>query len=89
MIKKYYAAHIKTRLDAATINVMRPHKFKNKMENKVRPKFQASPATSDHDNPVNLGKSAYDRSVVLGHVNARVSSKAHLGAGAFVRARGL
>ena len=26
MIEKYYAAHIKTRLDAAAINVMRPHK---------------------------------------------------------------
>ena len=48
MIEKYYAAHIKTRLDAAAINVMRPHKFKSKTRNKARTKFQDSPATSDH-----------------------------------------
>ena len=30
MIEKYYAAHIKTRLDATAINVMRPHKYKTK-----------------------------------------------------------
>ena len=54
MIEKYYAAHIKTRLDAAAINVMRPHKFKGKRENKTRRKFQASPATSD-DKLQNVG----------------------------------
>jgi hypothetical protein len=57
MIEKYYAAHIKTRLDAAAINVMRPHRFKNKTGNKARTKFQASPATSDH-NLRNLGNLA-------------------------------
>jgi integrase len=30
MIEKYYAAHIKTSLDAATINVMRSKKFKKR-----------------------------------------------------------
>lgn len=35
MIEKYYAAHIKNRLDAAAINVMRPHKYKNKKANKA------------------------------------------------------
>jgi hypothetical protein len=30
MIEKYYAVHIKSRLDAAAINVMRPPKFKSK-----------------------------------------------------------
>jgi integrase len=49
MIEKYYAAHIKTRLDAAAINVMRPQKFKSKTGNKGRTKFQPSPATSDHN----------------------------------------
>jgi hypothetical protein len=28
MIEKYYAAHIKTNLDAAAINVMRPKQMK-------------------------------------------------------------
>jgi len=31
MIEKYYAAHIKTSLDAAAINVMRPKKKKIQM----------------------------------------------------------
>jgi hypothetical protein len=53
MIEKYYAAHIKTRLDAAAINVMRPHKFKSKTASRVRTKFQSSPTTSDHT-PQNL-----------------------------------
>jgi hypothetical protein len=35
MIEKYYAAHIKTLLDAAAINVMRPKKSKNQSETKV------------------------------------------------------
>jgi hypothetical protein len=30
MIEKYYAAHIKTSLDAAAINVMRSKKFKKR-----------------------------------------------------------
>jgi integrase len=42
MIEKYYAAHIKTRLAAAAINVMRPHKFKSKTGKKAPMKFQAS-----------------------------------------------
>jgi hypothetical protein len=57
MIEKYYAAHIKTRLDATAINVMRPHKFKSKTGNKAGGKFQALPATSDH-NLQNLGNLA-------------------------------
>jgi hypothetical protein len=63
MIEKYYAAHIKPRLDAAAINVMRPHRFKNKTGNKARTKFQASPATSDHNlrNLGNLAPSPGDR----------------------------
>jgi hypothetical protein len=35
MIEKYYAAHIKTLLDAAAINVMRPIKSKNHDQTKV------------------------------------------------------
>lgn len=34
MIEKYYASHIKTRLDAAAINVMRPHKTDAKTNKK-------------------------------------------------------
>jgi len=49
MIEKYYAAHIKTRLDAAAINVMRPHKVKSKTGKKAPTKFQASPPTKDHN----------------------------------------
>jgi hypothetical protein len=30
MIEKYYASHIKTQLDAAAINVMRPRQTKKK-----------------------------------------------------------
>jgi len=36
MIEKYYAAHIKTMLDAAAINVMRPKKRKNSKESRFR-----------------------------------------------------
>jgi integrase len=60
MIEKYYAAHIKTRLDAAAINVMRPHKFKSKPGNKARAQFQSSPTTSDHT-PQNLATLAPSR----------------------------
>jgi len=35
MIEKYYAAHIKTSLDAVAINVMRPKKRKNLKEGRV------------------------------------------------------
>jgi integrase len=35
MIEKYYAAHIKTLLDAAAINVMRPKKSKNQDQTNV------------------------------------------------------
>jgi hypothetical protein len=35
MIEKYYAAHIKTLLDAVAINVMRPKKSKNQDQTKV------------------------------------------------------
>jgi hypothetical protein len=39
--RKYYAAHIKTRLDA------RPHKFKRKTGSRARTRFQSSPTTLD------------------------------------------
>src|ERR1700680_1656958 len=42
MIEKYYAAHIKTNLDASAINIMRPKKKQKPTEN---PK---STRTSDH-----------------------------------------
>jgi hypothetical protein len=35
MIEKYYAAHIKTSLDAAAINVMRPKRKKQPREARV------------------------------------------------------
>jgi hypothetical protein len=35
MIEKYYAAHIRTLLDAAAINVMRPKKSKNQDQTDV------------------------------------------------------
>ena len=41
MIEKYYAAHIKTSLDAAAINVMRPKK--NKRGKKAIHNTQVSP----------------------------------------------
>ena len=50
MIEKYYAAHIKTRLDAAAINVMRPHQYKNKTGKKTTPKSQALPPIADEAN---------------------------------------
>jgi integrase len=45
MIEKYYAAHIKTSLDAAAINVMRPKK--NKRGKKAIQSTQASPQPLD------------------------------------------
>ncbi len=44
MIEKYYAAHIKTQLDAAAINIMRPKKKQKPAEN------IKSTRTSDHGN---------------------------------------
>ena len=44
MIEKYYAAHIKTSLDAAAINVMRPKRKKQPKE--VRAARAASSAAS-------------------------------------------
>jgi integrase len=47
MIEKYYAAHIKTSLDAAAINVMRPKK--NKKGKKAIQPTQASPQPSEQE----------------------------------------
>ena len=52
MIEKYYAAHIKTWLDGAAINVMRPHKYKVKTGNKTRPKCPAPPLSAEHETSV-------------------------------------
>ena len=54
MIEKYYAAHIKTRLDATAINVMRPHKYKNKTGQKAHPKPFPSPMATDQETNVSL-----------------------------------
>ncbi|MGA2233855.1 MAG: site-specific integrase [Terriglobales bacterium] len=50
MIEKYYAAHIKTSLDAAAINVMRPKK--NKKGKKAIQNTQASPQRPDEETDV-------------------------------------
>jgi integrase len=50
MIEKYYAAHIKTSLDAAAINVMRPKK--NKKGKKTIQNAQASPQRLDEETDV-------------------------------------
>src|SRR3981081_1516160 len=47
MIEKYYAAHIKTSLDAAAINVMRPKK--NKRGKKAIQNTQVSPQPLEHE----------------------------------------
>jgi len=47
MIEKYYAAHIKTSLDAAAINVMRPKN--NKKGQKAIQNIQASPQRPDEE----------------------------------------
>jgi hypothetical protein len=47
MIEKYYAAHIKTSLDAAAINVMRP--MKNKKGKKAIQNAQVSPQSFDEE----------------------------------------
>jgi hypothetical protein len=49
MIEKYYAAHIKTSLDAAAINVVRSHKGNKKAGNRARTQSQGSPPTPDHE----------------------------------------
>lgn len=48
MIEKYYAAHIKTSLDAAAINVMRPKK--NKKGKRAIQRTQTSPQSSQREN---------------------------------------
>jgi hypothetical protein len=50
MIEKYYAAHIKTSLDAAAINVMRPKK--NKKGKKATQNTQDSPQRPDEETDV-------------------------------------
>jgi len=47
MIEKYYAAHIKTSLDAAAINVMRTRK--NKKGKKASQNTQASPQSPEQE----------------------------------------
>ena len=42
MIEKYYASHIKTQLDAAAINIMRP---KPKKKHEAKPTEAAGPET--------------------------------------------
>jgi hypothetical protein len=46
MIEKYYAAHIKTSLDAAAINVMRPKRRKNSKEGRVEDAHFSAAAAS-------------------------------------------
>jgi len=48
MIEKYYAAHIKTNLDAAAINIMRP-KPKQKSKNQPPKQRRPGPSTSETD----------------------------------------
>jgi hypothetical protein len=48
MIEKYYAAHIKTSLDAAAINVMRPERTKR--GKKAIQNTQASPQPPEQEN---------------------------------------
>jgi hypothetical protein len=50
MIEKYYAAHIKTSLDAAAINVMRPKK--NKRGKKATQNTQAPPQPPEQETGV-------------------------------------
>jgi integrase len=50
MIEKYYAAHIKTSLDAAAINVMRPER--NKKGKKAITNTQAPPQPSNEGTDV-------------------------------------
>ncbi|MGA2003534.1 MAG: hypothetical protein ABSG70_09140 [Terriglobales bacterium] len=50
MIEKYYAAHIKTSLDTAAINVMRPKK--NKKGKKAIQHTQALPKPAEQETDV-------------------------------------
>jgi len=50
MIEKYYAAHIKTRLDAAAINIMRTRK--NKKGKRASQNTQASPQPLEQERDV-------------------------------------
>jgi integrase len=52
MIEKYYAAHIKTQLDAAAINIMRPKPkqiIKNQPGTQTRTQYQPGPSTPETD----------------------------------------
>ena len=52
MIEKYYAAHIKTKLDAAAINIMRPkpkHIRKNQPRSQTRTQNPPGPSTPETD----------------------------------------
>jgi hypothetical protein len=47
MIEKYYAAHIKTRLDAAAINIVRTRK--NKQAKRATQNTEVSPQPPEQD----------------------------------------
>ncbi len=47
MIEKYYAAHIKTQLDAAAINIMRPKP--KKKQNQPKTEYQLRRPTQEAD----------------------------------------
>jgi len=51
MIEKYYASHIKTRLDAAAINVMRPHKTNTKTNKKNDKRSSPNAGAAPQRNP--------------------------------------
>jgi hypothetical protein len=57
MIEKYYAAHIKTSLDAAAINVMRPKKRK-KGKKAIQNTQNRLTATSDRKRMCKIGQRA-------------------------------
>jgi len=59
MIEKYYAAHIKTNLDAAAINITRP---KPKKIGKGQRRTQNRPAPSTPHTDVQILPACYDRS---------------------------
>jgi hypothetical protein len=49
MIEKYYATHIKTRLDAAAINVMRSQESKEEKEPTRKPRLHHSLQTTERE----------------------------------------
>jgi integrase len=49
MIEKYYAAHIKTNLDAAAINIMRPKPKKKAIKNQPRTQNRPRPSPPETD----------------------------------------